>query len=114
LAENNLLPTNTYELDIAVANVTGTTTFSSALKYNIGEAPSGLSYNENNSNISLGSDFATVTPDIGGGNPISFELLNAGTVATFVTVHNNTGVISIDGSMMCPQLSRQFSCISYL
>lgn len=36
LADNNVLPMNIYELDIAVANVSGTSTFSSVLKFDIG------------------------------------------------------------------------------
>jgi len=96
LAEGNTLPSNTYILDISVANVKGSTVFPAAVTFHIGTIPYGLKYGNPHVELLEDESFVSIVPKISGSSPITFSLDS--NEKEFVSIDENTGVITFDGT----------------
>lgn len=96
LIEGNILPSNTYIIDVSVSNVKGSTVFPSAVTFHIGTTPYSLKYENSQVELSEGESYTTGVPNISGSSPVIFKL--DPNEEEFVSIDENTGVISVDGT----------------
>ncbi len=96
LIEGNILPPNTYTLDISVSNDKGTTVFPEEVTFHIGTIPYGLKYENPKIELEEGESFISSVPEISGSLPVTFKLDT--NEEEFVSIDENTGVITVDGT----------------
>lgn len=96
LIEGNILPSNTYTIDISVSNVKGSTVFPAAVTFHIGTTPYSLKYENPQVELSEGESFVSAAPEVSGSSPIIFSLDS--NEKEFVSIDENTGVITFDGT----------------
>ena len=98
LANKNILVPSTYTIDVQVENEKGKTIFPAALAIHIGILPDQLSFSNNNVIIAEGEDYITEQPGYTGSSPVKFNLEEETNYSGFISVEEEMGIISVDGS----------------
>ena len=98
---NTLTGAITYVIDVAVSNEDFTEVFQSAFVIEMIalDPPKNLTYEPDSISVALATDSSSVIPTVDGLTPLSFRFQNNQELPEFLTINEETGVISIDGGI---------------